>query len=134
MKWRRERVDYKTYSTDNYFEDIKMNGSDYEEVDNLECLWQELVGEIKTNKGEVYGINTEEYGTDIKRFLGEYTDLSAQVSIDQALEALMQKYPEIIDMKCEIKENSPGSVKLKITASTIYGNIADTIEIITREC
>ncbi len=117
-----------------YEEHVKIRGVDYVEVTDAECLWQEVVGEIKTNPTEIQGINMEKYGIGIKYHLGDSIEPSLFFEINQRIQTLKEKYPEIVSIKLTDLDETEAGIRLHITMDTIYGNIADVVEISKKAC
>lgn len=130
----RKRWDIKTRSSDNYYEHTATRGNEVKGIRDVDCLWQEFVGELKTNKGECYGTGMEFYGSDLKRQIGENMNVVNDIQIEDCIQATAETYPEIITSEVtQIKEEDDGYIAIEIKLETVYGLILRVLNI-SRGC
>lgn len=129
-KMAKKRLDFRTRSSDNYYEHTATRGNEVKEIHDVECLWQEFVGELKTNKGECVGVGMENYGSDLKRYLGENMNPLLEIEIEDCIQSTAQEYVEIITSSVEqIDDDDEGYIAITIKLETIYGLVLRVLNI-----
>lgn len=112
--------DYKIWEEDGYFEHVAMRGVEMKCVEDLDCLVQEFIGELKTNKGEVVGVGTSDYGSDLKRFLGEPETMDMERNIEECVEKCASGYTDIFT--CDANAVTIDDVvRIHIELNTYFG-------------
>jgi len=122
--------DFKTKTEDGFNESILTKGSDVVQVKDKYALWQALVGELKTKKGECQGTGMENYGSDIWMVLGQNIN---QMTLDQAnvyIDEFRVKYPYIQEISVIDGVNlKSGDVRLSIRVLSTFGNLEGDVVI-----
>ncbi|MDP3013386.1 MAG: hypothetical protein Q8M92_04035 [Candidatus Subteraquimicrobiales bacterium] len=120
--------DLKTSFQGNYYEELLVKGGDYRMCEDHYTLWQALVGEIKTKKGECLGVGLENYGCDIWRTLGENMDPLLEKEIEKYIHDLAPKYPQIKELTVEqIFYNKEGQIDITIIVVSIFNKTMERV-------
>lgn len=92
-------------------------------ISNEECLWQAIVGEIKTPYGDLSNsIGQADYGCKIWSLIGEPLDSLVVKEYESYIVETCLKYPEVNNvLKIETKIGERDSVLSFITIDSIYG-------------
>lgn len=129
-----KRLDFRTRAEEKYYEHMATRGNEIKTIRQAECLWQEFVGELKTNKGECVGIGMENYGSNLKRYIGENLDILVEMEIEDIIKATSATYPTIISCTVkEVIERQEGNIHITIELDTVYGLVLKILEI-SRGC
>lgn len=116
--------DIQMYSDDHFTEYTKILGNDVIGIKDKYALWQGIVGEIKTRKGELQGVDTEDYGCDIWKFLGRNITKVFRDQIELCIKELVPKYEEVSDIEVlSIKDTRDGYVKLNLLVKSNLGDV-----------
>lgn len=129
-----KRLDIKTWAENGFYEHNSMRGIEMKSLDDLECLVQEFFGELKTNKGEAWGIGLADYGSDLRRFIGEPLNDEIEMEIDDAITSCAEQYYEIL--QCNVISSiytDEGRVEIEIELKTIYGITLEVLDL-SRGC
>jgi hypothetical protein len=125
--------DLKTRAPEGYYENTVIRGVEMDMVEELDCLVQAFIGELKTNKGDVVGTGQENYGSDLPRIIGDETSLSLEIEVENLIQNKASEYPEILICTPKIEINTDKAmVIIQIELNTIYGITLETIEITGR--
>lgn len=123
----KKRLDVKTKAPDGFYEYSMMKGVEMVTIEDRECLWQEFVGELKTNKGTLLGCQQGEYGSNLPQLLGQNMDLALEMEIEDCVQSTAQDYVEIFTSSVQVVENETnekkGIITLRIELNTLYGLI-----------
>ena len=121
--------DIQYFSADNYNENVGIRwGTEIQLIKNRYALWQGVVGEIKTRKGECRGVGTESYGCDIWLAKGENIDPILLDQISMYIKDLERRYADIDTMEVKsVTKRKDGSLKLHIIVYSKFGEIGGDI-------
>lgn len=129
-----DMLDFKT-DMDNlsFYEKTSWNAcEDLIYVQNEECLWQTIVGEIKTPLGVLNNsIGQQGYGCSIWELRGQVLDSLTVKEIEHEIINTCLKYPEVtnvIDIESYVA-NEDGALYVELTLDTIYGTFDGSLRI-----
>lgn len=120
--------DGKTFAYQKYYEKFLVKGSELRMCEDHYAVWQAVVGEIKTKKGECLGIGLENYGCDIWRVLGETIDDLIIKEIEKYIDEIPPKYPQVKDFKLqEAIEYKDGTLLLILILETEFQRTTESV-------
>lgn len=120
--------DIETMSYNNFDEQPKIRNLDLRLIRGSQAVWQALVGDLKTQRGEVEAYGMETYGCELRDYIGvRMTELVAS-QIEFLVEEKALSYPEIEEADCTVIRNrTDKKLELKVSIKTIYGKESGVI-------
>lgn len=122
-----KRLDIKTRAPDGYFEYSMMRGVEMKTIEDKECLWQEIVGELKTNKGELLGVGQQDYGSNLKQLISEPIDVGLELEIEQEVKKIVESYVGVAKADVNAGEYKRGVITIEIKLYTLYGTMLEVL-------
>jgi hypothetical protein len=119
--------DLETYEEYHYYEEVKSRSGNIEMVEDKQALWQALVGEIKTKKGECLLYGLTDYGTDLWRILGQNYDNLTVKEIEKYIKDLERKYPEISSLTVEKIDFYLETIAITLKMESIFGIVTGEV-------
>lgn len=116
--------DYETRAERDYEESVIVKASDFSMINNKHALWQAIVGELKTRKGECQGVGLESYGCNLHKFLGQNIDSHTMKEIDHEILSITPRYPMVDRMETtNAFRQKDGSIAIKLTVYSDFGKL-----------
>jgi len=124
-------IDIKTRAPEGYFEYSMIRGCEVVTCEQQDAVIQAFIGELKTNKGECHGIGQENYGSDLKRIIGDPMTTDLELEVSDCIQQKAQEYPEIWNSFVSTTlDESEGIVHIEIQLETIYGVVLETLDFV----
>jgi phage baseplate assembly protein W len=127
------KLDVMTKAPDGYFEYSAMRGVEMKTIENEICLWQEIVGELKTNRGEVLGVGMQNYGSELKEMIGENMDIQLEREIENEVKSIAESYEDVLFATANVVGDENGIISIELELRTKYGIVLEIFNI-TRGC
>lgn len=124
--------DLLTKSDNSYNEDFVVDDfSEIQITEGLQSLFQAVVGELKSNVGD---LNTSlfYYGSDIPMMIGQTITNNLKEEFKQKVQNVINRYEVILDHEIRKEEWKNGLLKFELKIITVDGNYEDLVEILKR--
>lgn len=116
--------DLQVWIKDDFWEFSRIRGSDFINIEDGDCLWQAVEGELKTKKGDCRGVGLETYGTSLYQILGQNIDDLVIKEMERCVNEVASKYPQIQSMTImEVTVYKNGDIRMIITIQSTFGQI-----------
>lgn len=108
------KKDLRTRSDNNYDEYIFTRGVDVEFTEGLETLWQTIVGELKTEYGEVGCERLSTYGSYLYKLKGQKRTPSLVKELNFFIDQVMQTYPQVTNWEVQMMDNNESELNFML--------------------
>lgn len=122
--------DYEIKATNNFDEQMVVKASDLRIVTNKRALWQGIIGELKTRRGECQGVGLESYGCDLYKFLGQNIDNLTLREVNHEVLSIAPHYPMVSQMEVtDVVSRKKGTLSLTLIVYSDFGRITGEVTI-----